>query len=279
MKQFLLIGLLFPLVAGAQLIRRSGLDQAKKEWVVESAPVVLKSAAETKMEASLRSADTAITLQLSGSGAGASTVLAGDEVIFLFDDDSTIAVASPSLQPFDRGRDANTYRHDYPLSVPVLEMLGRHNLQGLRKYSTAGYDDVYPDKATDGRLKELSRAFLAELKKGSVLAKTRPTAPAGFPGGKDVLLRFLNRNLKLPQALQTGERRFALVRFRVSADGSVEDLAIAQSAGAGFDDELLRILRRMPKWKPARENGKQVAATLSHPFTFVQTESETKILF
>jgi len=54
----------------------------------------------------------------------------------------------------------------------------------------------------------------------------------------------------------------------VTADGSIDDMEIVQSGGLYFDNELLRVLKRMPKWKPAIENGKAVSATVTQPVTF-----------
>ena len=93
------------------------------------------------------------------------------------------------------------------------------------------------------------------------------------------MLRFLNRNLKPITGLEAGERRFVMAAFQVAADGSVSDLAIRHPAGDPFDKEALRILKRMPKWKPAVKDGKQVEATVMQPLTFVREETGIRIQF
>jgi len=92
--------------------------------------------------------------------------------------------------------------------------------------------------------------------------------PPGFPGGNSIWIKFLNRNLKRPPELETGETKTVVVQFLVSADGDVNDIKISQSAGPSFDTEVLRVLKRMPKWKPAIENGRPTDAFVIQTVTF-----------
>lgn len=102
-------------------------------------------------------------------------------------------------------------------------------------------------------------------------AEPKGIAPA-FPGGAEAWSAFLRRYLYPPASLGEGEVREALVQFLVAADGSVSDFKILQSAGEEFDKELLRVLKRTPKWKPAIENGRQVAATVTQRVVFVHRD-------
>jgi TonB family protein len=269
-----LVPFLLPLFSSAQKIKRNEYDAAKKYWRVETVPVNVKSAPGIKMNVALSAAGTAYSLWLSGSGTGANTVIAGDALIFLLDDDSTVTVKSPSVQNFERG--SNAYNHEYQITQDDLEILSRHDVRALRKYSTEGYNDVYVEKENATQLKEVSTAFLNELKKANVFLSKHPP---GFPGGKSVLLGFLNRNVKPSLPLTGNERKYAVVQFTVAADGHVDDLQIKHSAGSAFDEELLRILKRMPKWKPATVNNKPVNATVTQPLTFLRTNNVVNIRF
>lgn len=268
----------FSLAAKGQKLKQSDYDAAKKQWRIESFPVALKTAPGIKMDASLISTETApLVLRLEGSGPGANTVIAGDNLIFLLDDDSTVTAKSPTVQDVARG--SNTYNHSYVLTAADVAVLSRHNLQAVRKYSTEGYDDFIVESGNAGRLKELSALFLDELQRKTVIVPTPPVVQPGFPGGNGVLLGFLNRNLKTIPAFEAGERRYSQVQFNVRPDGTVSDVSIAHSAGEAFDKELLRIWRRMPKWKPAQQAGEKVEATVTQPLTFVQTGNAVQIRF
>jgi periplasmic protein TonB len=63
-----------------------------------------------------------------------------------------------------------------------------------------------------------------------------------------------------------------IVRFSVGEDGSVTHFEIMQSGGSAFDNEVIRVLKKMPKWKPAVQNGKNVPVMFTQPVTFMAFE-------
>jgi periplasmic protein TonB len=93
-----------------------------------------------------------------------------------------------------------------------------------------------------------------------------------FPGGVIALKKFLSRNLVSPDNLERGELKTVRVRFKVDKDGSVSSLEILNSAGDDFDDEVVRVCRRMPKWIPALQNGVHVPVSYVLPVTFMGSE-------
>jgi protein TonB len=93
-----------------------------------------------------------------------------------------------------------------------------------------------------------------------------------FPGGVNAWSAFLGRHLRVPDDLEAGERRTVQVKFWVGEDGSVTRFEVVQSAGAVFDNEVIRVLKKMPKWKPAIQNGQPVAVTFTQPVTFQAVE-------
>jgi periplasmic protein TonB len=99
-----------------------------------------------------------------------------------------------------------------------------------------------------------------------------PSSAAAFPGGPEKWMQFLNRNLNTPSELEAGQRKNVVVRFTVSEDGSVTQFEIIQSGGEAFDREVLRVLKKMPKWKPAIQNGRPVSVLFTQPVTFMAVE-------
>jgi len=279
MKEFLIILLFFPLALGAQTLKVSDYDKTLKEWRIESFPVNLKSAPGIKMDVALRSSGNSFFVELQGSGIGSKPVDIDDQVIFLLDNDSTVTVKSRTAQPYDYSKSTNTYKHEYKISLQDLEYLSKHNLQALRKYSSKKFDDIYIGEENAEKVKALSTLFINELKKSNVVQTKAPLIPPAFPGGNEVMLNFLNRNLKAPPELQSGEKKLAVVQFVVKADGSIYDLQIKQSGGASYDNEVLRVLRRMPKWKPALDNGKKVDAIVTQPISFSPSNTTGKVQF
>jgi protein TonB len=76
----------------------------------------------------------------------------------------------------------------------------------------------------------------------------------------------------VPADLQPGERRTVQVRFQVSAEGEITKFEILQSGGSIFDREVIRVLKKMPKWKPAIQNGRPIAISFVQPVTFQAIE-------
>lgn len=95
---------------------------------------------------------------------------------------------------------------------------------------------------------------------------------AEFPGGPQALHRFLANNLRTPDDLESGETKLVKVRFRVEADGSVLAFEIMQSGGKEYDNEVLRVCKKMPRWTPAFQNGMNVPVSFMIPVTFLGTE-------
>jgi periplasmic protein TonB len=93
-----------------------------------------------------------------------------------------------------------------------------------------------------------------------------------FPGGKEAWSRFLTRYLRMPEELAAGEKKTVLIRFLVSEDGSITQFTVVQSGGEAFDNEVIRVLKKMPKWIPAIQNGRNIAVTFSQPVTFQSVE-------
>jgi periplasmic protein TonB len=90
-----------------------------------------------------------------------------------------------------------------------------------------------------------------------------------FPGGQDALMRFLGRHLKAPRDLENGEKVVVQAQFVVDFDGSITHSNITKTGGGEFDEEVLRVLKLMPKWNPGQQNGKSVQVYFTLPVTFV----------
>jgi periplasmic protein TonB len=102
------------------------------------------------------------------------------------------------------------------------------------------------------------------------------TTPANvepqFPGGAAAWAAFLSRHLQAPEPLEAGEKITVLVRFLVNEIGTVTGFEIIKSGGEAFDREVLRVLHRMPKWKPALRNGQPTAVSFTQPVTFIAAD-------
>ncbi|KAF5038415.1 hypothetical protein DSECCO2_554560 [anaerobic digester metagenome] len=90
-----------------------------------------------------------------------------------------------------------------------------------------------------------------------------------FPGGQDSLSKFLQHNLKYPKsAIEARISGTVFVNFIVETDGSVSSVTLARGIGGDCDQEAIRAVQSMPKWKPGTLKGQPVRVLLCLPVTF-----------
>ena len=54
----------------------------------------------------------------------------------------------------------------------------------------------------------------------------------------------------------------------VEPDGSVSNVQVLRSLGGGCDEEAVRVVKSMPKWKPGKQRGKAVRVSYNLPVNF-----------
>jgi len=83
-----------------------------------------------------------------------------------------------------------------------------------------------------------------------------------FPGGTVKFHQFIDKNYKKPNKKPTLQG-FLFANFIVEKDGSLSDIKVLRDIGFGTGEELIRVLKLSPKWKPGKQNNKQVRALYS----------------
>lgn len=90
-----------------------------------------------------------------------------------------------------------------------------------------------------------------------------------FPGGDVALMNYVRDNLKYPEeAMKSGVQGHVVVKFVVSADGSVASPEIIRSVSPELDAEAIRVVESMPRWTPGTTDGKPVDAWFTLPVFF-----------
>ncbi len=94
--------------------------------------------------------------------------------------------------------------------------------------------------------------------------------PPKFPGGEDALGRYLIKNLHYPEEAQKAKvSGITFVQFIVNADGTIRDVnTVGAKKGYGLEDEAIRVVKAMPRWKPGVQNERQVAVQFNLPIRF-----------
>ena len=99
-----------------------------------------------------------------------------------------------------------------------------------------------------------------------------------FPGGQEVLLKYLAANIKYPaSAVKAKKQGRVLVTFVIQKDGSVTNARIARSVDPELDAEALRIVKAMPNWTPGTQDGKPVNVKYIIPVNFSLQKDVTPV--
>ncbi len=93
-----------------------------------------------------------------------------------------------------------------------------------------------------------------------------PEEQAEFPGD---VYAWLNKNIKYPAICQEqGIQGRVTVQFVINRDGSIVDVKVLRSPNEDLSAEAARVVKAMPKWKPARQGNKPVRQRYTLPVMF-----------
>ena len=96
-----------------------------------------------------------------------------------------------------------------------------------------------------------------------------PDIKAEYRGGMQALYKFLNENINYPQdALDASISGRVVVEFVVRADSTIGNVTVLKKVHPSLDEEAIRVVKSMPKWKPATSNGEAVASYFQLPVQF-----------
>ena len=97
-----------------------------------------------------------------------------------------------------------------------------------------------------------------------------------FPGGMSQMATYLSENIKYPEeAKDKNISGRVFIEFVIEKDGSVSNVNVMRSVGGGCDDEAVRVVKAMPKWKPGLMKGKPVRVHYVLPINFKLEEGAT----
>lgn len=110
---------------------------------------------------------------------------------------------------------------------------------------------------------------------GTAVVEAAPPPPAVFTSVEQMpeptvdVQRWLAENVNYPdQAREAGIEGRVVIKFVVSEDGSVTEAVVERGVNGSLDAEALRAVKRMPKWRPGKQNGKAVKVYYRVPVKF-----------
>ena len=144
-------------------------------------------------------------------------------------------------------------------------------------------DEIMNSKVAVGALNVVGNDENGEVLKAKEVIATEPVKPKeeenkvfdvveqmpSYPGGMGALMQYLSSNIKYPAiAEENGIQGRVICTFVVERDGSITDVKIAKSVDPSLDKEAMRVVSKMPKWIPGKQNGSAVRVKYTLPVTF-----------
>lgn len=93
--------------------------------------------------------------------------------------------------------------------------------------------------------------------------------PATYPGGEAALMRFVSQNVVYPvSAWENNLQGTVIARFKVDVDGKVSSVKIEKSLSRDCDKAVVDVIRKLPRFVPAKQKGHSVPVWFRLPVRF-----------
>jgi TonB family protein len=95
--------------------------------------------------------------------------------------------------------------------------------------------------------------------------------PARFAEGQIALMRFTHRNTNYPaEARENGIQGVVKLKLTINSFGFIENIEVVKGIRdcRECDREAVRVIKLMPRWKPAKRNGDNVKSYFDFPFSY-----------
>jgi TonB family protein len=90
-----------------------------------------------------------------------------------------------------------------------------------------------------------------------------------FPGGIQMLMKYLSQNIKYPvEAQKLGIEGKVFCQFVITKEGKVGNVNVIRSVHPSLDAEAVRVIKDMPVWTPGEQKGEKVNVQYVLPINF-----------
>jgi len=90
-----------------------------------------------------------------------------------------------------------------------------------------------------------------------------------YEGGMEAMMKFLQKKMRYPRiAVQNHEEGTVFVSFIISSTGEVTSIEVVRGISKSCDQEAIRVVSMMSKWKPGLQNKMPVAVKMVLPIKF-----------
>lgn len=155
--------------------------------------------------------------------------------------------------------------HDVVETIPKISQIAENILIGAETIEGPPAEGIGPVNEQSGKGSEA----VVEVKEEQPQILRHAQSMPEFPGGHAAFINFLSRHLRVPDdAVEPGQKVKILVQFVVGKAGEISDIQFLQTNGEVFEQEVTRVMKKMPRWRPGMQNGEKVAVYYKLPVVF-----------
>lgn len=108
----------------------------------------------------------------------------------------------------------------------------------------------------------MRRLFLSILAAAGIIFGTFAAETPSYPGGEEAMKKFIASTMIYPQpAIDNGVEGIVTLRVTVRPDGSIGSIKVVKMIDPDLEQEAIRIVKKMPAWIPADDNGTPIEST------------------
>jgi len=137
------------------------------------------------------------------------------------------------------------------------------NWKGQEIYKTAKL--TFAEKYDNGKLLTGTTTDSA----GHQYTYTRQYVRPQYAHGEEALYDYLGNNIKYPeQDRRNNIQGKVILSFVVEKDGSITDIKVLKTPSEDLAQEAVRVVKKMPRWKPGMQHGRVVRVGYTLPVNF-----------
>lgn len=116
----------------------------------------------------------------------------------------------------------------------------------------------------------IGNVAIDEIKEDLDVPFDRVEVKPEYIGGAEKMIGFISKNTVYPSVcVNQGIEGKVFVTFIIDKEGNVTNAEIARGVNKHLDKEALRVINKMPKWKPGYQRGKAVNVKYTIPVTYI----------
>ncbi|HSF87965.1 MAG TPA: energy transducer TonB, partial [Saprospiraceae bacterium] len=144
--------------------------------------------------------------------------------------------------------------------------------RGVKKTMSKAADKAKGRKVEEAPAEQLTAPVVKEeqtISEKEMEYNEFPAKKATYPGGVNAMNQFLAKNIQYPKdALANKIEGTVYAHIYVDQSGNREDVEFPNPLGYGLEEEVLRVIKSMPKFIPAEDQGEPVKTKLILPVKF-----------